>query len=105
MRVEKALKGAMCVKFVSPGLSGVPDRIVMASGEVVFVEVKRPGERPRPLQLAVHERMRRAGQIVLIVDSLESVDLFVEWFTRRVLFSEECAPDPPESLLGVCSRV
>ena len=104
-RVEKALPWSLCVKFVSPGLAGVPDRIIMANDVVVFVEVKRPGEHLRPLQVAVHERMRRAGQTVLTVDSMTAVDLLVEWLVQRVLFSEDCAPDPPESLLGVCSRV
>lgn len=34
----------LCLKFVSPGANGVPDRIViMPGGAVGFVEVKAPG--------------------------------------------------------------
>ena len=37
-------RGGLCWKFVSPGMSGVPDRIVLLPGaRIVFVELKRPG--------------------------------------------------------------
>ena len=33
--------GGMCLKFVSPGTLGVPDRIIItAKGRVIFVELK-----------------------------------------------------------------
>lgn len=39
--VEKA--GGKCLKWVCPGWSGVPDRIVLLpGGKIVFVETKRP---------------------------------------------------------------
>ena len=35
--------GGLCLKWVCPGWSGVPDRIVLlAGGKVCFVELKRP---------------------------------------------------------------
>ena len=35
--------GGLCLKFVSPGWAGVPDRIVLLpGGRAVFVELKRP---------------------------------------------------------------
>ena len=42
--------GGLCYKFVSPGCDGVPDRICIYRGQVIFVELKRPGEMPRKLQ-------------------------------------------------------
>lgn len=44
--------GGHCLKWVSPGASGVPDRIVLLpGGRVVFVELKRPrGGRMSALQ-------------------------------------------------------
>ena len=40
--------GGMAVKFVSPGLDGVPDRIVLLpGGKAAFVELKAPGKRLR----------------------------------------------------------
>lgn len=36
-------RGGLCLKWVCPGWSGVPDRIVLLpGGRVVFVETKRP---------------------------------------------------------------
>ena len=47
--VERALvqmvkrHGGLCLKWVCPGFSGVPDRIVLLpKGRIVFVELKRP---------------------------------------------------------------
>ena len=34
-------QGGMCMKFVSPGTAGVPDRIIItATGKILFVELK-----------------------------------------------------------------
>lgn len=42
IRQVKAM-GGQCLKWVSPGNSGVPDRIVLLpGGRVCFVELKRP---------------------------------------------------------------
>lgn len=36
--------GGKAYKWVSPGTSGVPDRIViLPGGRIIFIEVKRPG--------------------------------------------------------------
>lgn len=43
--------GGLCLKWVSPGNSGVPDRIVlMPGGKAIFVELKRPEGREEALQ-------------------------------------------------------
>lgn len=62
-------QGGICLKFVSPGFVGVPDRIVLFPGGcVAFVEVKSPGEKPRPLQTSRHKLLRRLGFKVYILD-------------------------------------
>lgn len=77
-QLKKRIPEAMCLKFTSPGSSGVPDRVILLpDGTTLWVEVKRPGEVPRPLQTAMHERMARAGAVVLVVDSREAVDLLI----------------------------
>lgn len=65
-------------KFVSPSRNGVPDRIAMANGRVVFVELKRPGGKPRGLQIKVHETMRAHGMDVRVIDSKEGIDALIE---------------------------
>ena len=48
---ETKKRGGLALKFVSPGMDGVPDRIVlMPGGKMAFVELKAPGKAPRPLQ-------------------------------------------------------
>ena len=43
-------------------------------GVTIWVELKAPGEKCRPHQIREHERMRRMGQRVEVVDSFEGVD-------------------------------
>ena len=75
-------RGAIVWKFVSPGQTGVPDRVVLLpGGRVVFAEMKAPGQKPRPLQRAVFARMARAGHPVWVIDSKEAVQKFMEEVT------------------------
>lgn len=74
--------GFLCWKFTSPGHAGVPDRIVITPVATVFVEVKRPGSRLRRQQEAVVGRMRRAGAVVDVVDTIAAVDELVEHLAK-----------------------
>ena len=57
--------GCMCLKFVSPGFAGVPDRIVLLpTGQAIFVELKAPGKTERPLQRYAQGRIRDLGFMV-----------------------------------------
>ena len=58
-----------------PGHRGAPDRRVMLPGrQPVWVELLAPGSRPETHQIREHNRMRRLGELVEVLDSLESVD-------------------------------
>ena len=47
LREEAKKRKGMALKFVSPGMNGVPDRIVlMPDGKMAFVELKAPGKKP-----------------------------------------------------------
>jgi hypothetical protein len=65
--------GFRLLKFVSPGAPGMTDRILLppSGGCVVFVEFKRPGERPTPLQEAWHKDLRRRGFLVWVIHSFD----------------------------------
>lgn len=60
------------VKWI--GRHGAPDRLVLLPGRTVWVELKAPGEKPKAHQTREHNRMRRMGQRVEVVDSFERVD-------------------------------
>ena len=66
--------GGMAVKFVSPGLDGVPDRIVLLPGRKIgFVELKAPGKKPRPLQEKRKRQLEGLGFPVYVIDKAEQI--------------------------------
>lgn len=84
-RLVKAVKAqnGMCPKLVSPGTDGMPDRMVLLpDGKLSFVEVKAPGEKPRPLQIRRHEQLRQLGFRVAVLDDPEQIPRLLEE-TRR----------------------
>ena len=72
--------GGMCLKFVTPGYTGVPDRIILLpGGQVVFAETKRPGGKERRRQELVQSRLRAFGFTVFsTVDSDEKIDAIIK---------------------------
>lgn len=79
-RIERALSvqvkkmGGMTVKFVSPGLDGVPDRIVLLPGRrIAFVELKAPGEKLRALQEKRKRQLEALGFQVYVIDGAEQI--------------------------------
>lgn len=67
-------RGGICPKFVSPGFDGMPDRVVLLPhGKIGFVEVKRQGKQPRPLQTARHRVLRKLGFWVFVLDGEEQI--------------------------------
>ena len=66
--------GGLALKFVSPGMAGVPDRIILfPGGRAAFCEVKAPGRKPRPLQRRRMEQLRSLGFQVYVIDSVEQI--------------------------------
>ena len=70
--IERKLKkrvealGCLCLKFESPGYTGVPDRIIMIpGGGILFVETKAPGKKERPRQKYVQDQFRKMGFAVV----------------------------------------
>lgn len=74
----KALGGEVRkVKWI--GRRGAPDRRVMLPERGGWwVELKRPGMDAEDHQLREHTRMRKMGERVLVIDSKEDVDLFLQ---------------------------
>ena len=68
-------KGGIAPKFVSPSYAGMPDRLVLLpSGVFAFAELKAPGMKPRPLQVARHRMLRDLGFKVYVIDGTEQIE-------------------------------
>jgi hypothetical protein len=87
--IEKRLKkeiekiGGKALKFISPGMSGVPDRIILLPhGRIVFVELKAPGKKRRKLQEYRAKELQNLGFRVECIDSIEGVNRFVKELTE-----------------------
>ena len=78
--VQKLGCGVRCLKFESPGFTGVPDRIILLPGaNVIFVELKQPGKTERKRQLYVQGLLRKLGfEVFSAVDSLEKIEAVIE---------------------------
>lgn len=64
------------VKWI--GRNSAPDRIVMLPDNTFWAELKAPGEKPTAAQFREHERMRKMGQRVEVIDSLERIEELLE---------------------------
>lgn len=78
--IEKALtiavkkRGGLALKFISPGMSGVPDRLIMIKGgKLAFIELKAPGKKMRPLQIKRKRQLEELGFLVYCIDGKEQI--------------------------------
>ncbi len=75
-RLVRAVKrmGGLAPKFVSPGLDGVPDRIVLLpGGKAAFIELKADGKKLRPLQERRKKQIEALGFKVYCVNGTEQI--------------------------------
>jgi len=80
-KLVKAVKaaGGIAPKFTSPGTDGMPDRILLfPGGKLAFVEVKRHGQKPTPLQMARHGMLRKLGFLVYVLDDETQINQILE---------------------------
>jgi hypothetical protein len=75
-------------KVTWQGRRGAPDRLVMLPNgmrggrysniKTFWVELKAPGVKPESHQVREHKRMQAMGQIVLVIDNINDVDVVLE---------------------------
>lgn len=87
--VEKAVcayavgKGWYHRKFVSPAHRAVPDQLLVTPYNLVlFIEFKRPGEKPTSAQVREAARLQECGQLVFCVDNIERGELLIDIFSH-----------------------
>lgn len=67
--------GGRCLKWVCPGWSGVPDRLILLpGGRIIFAETKRPkGGKLSALQTIWLKQLRNLGFWAVVVWTTEDV--------------------------------
>lgn len=76
LRLMVAKHGGLCLKWVCPGWSGVPDRIILLpGGHIIFCELKRPkGGKIEVLQTWWRRRLQTFGFLSIVIKNAEEVD-------------------------------
>lgn len=70
-------KNGVCKKLQGVGNKSDPDRLCLFPGGMVwFVELKKPGKKPDPLQLHTHEKFRKLGFKVSVVSNEQELKQF-----------------------------
>lgn len=81
--VEKCKEsGVLCIKLLTYQFIGLPDRMCLfPGGIVVFVELKTTGEKPRKIQINIHNKLRKLGFRVEVIDSVEKAQQLMDELT------------------------
>lgn len=79
LRDEVKKIGGKAYKFVSPGTTGVPDRLVcLPGGRAVFVELKSEGGHSTELQKRQQDKLRKLGfEVYADIDTRQKVEELV----------------------------
>lgn len=79
-KLVKAVKamGGLAPKFISPGLDGVPDRLVLLpGGKMAFIELKAPDKKLRPLQVRRKRQLESLDFLVYCMDRPEQIGVIL----------------------------
>ncbi|MET7253613.1 VRR-NUC domain-containing protein [Dyadobacter fermentans] len=80
-KLREAVKhaGGLALKWVSPGVTGVPDRIIiLPGGKVKLVEVKSTGKKQSDRQVIMAGMLDKLGLPVAVIDSQETLNEFLK---------------------------
>ena len=79
-RVDSA--GGIAIKLTSSNNRGLPDRLCLLPGVIIFVELKAPGKKPFKLQRLWIDLLRALGFKAVVIDSRPKVDAMMLWYER-----------------------
>jgi hypothetical protein len=89
VRGIKAL-GGRAYKFKSPGHRSAPDRIcILPCRIIIFVECKRPGEKPTELQAEEMNWLSGNDLRCEVVSTYEQVDILLSTIKEKLNYFEE----------------
>lgn len=66
--------GWMVVKLIQTNKNGIPDLMAIRDGKTVFIEVKREGEEPAPLQKHRLNQINDKGILAFWADKTEDIN-------------------------------
>lgn len=73
------LHKGLCIKLLCDQFIGLPDRLcLLPNGKLVFVELKTTGKKPRRIQTVVHNKLRKLGFRVEVIDTTAKVIELIE---------------------------
>jgi len=79
MEIEKL--GGWSLKLLSTHVTGLPDRMcLLPGGRVFFAEVKTTKEKPKRIQIWVHNKIRALGFRVEIIDQSEKIKELIRYY-------------------------
>jgi hypothetical protein len=66
--------GGLAMKFINPGMDGLPDRLILLpGGHMAFAEMKAPGKPLRPLQVRRKRQLESLGFRVYVIDNPDQI--------------------------------
>lgn len=72
------LHNGLCIKLLCNHILGLPDRLCLFPGSrLAFVELKTTGQKPKKIQLYMHNKIRKLGFRVEVIDSVNDVYKFI----------------------------
>jgi len=80
LKTEVEKLGGLCLKLVTPGFTGIPDRLViMPGGNNYFIEMKAPGGELSERQKTVTDMLKSLGCNYFLVSNEIQLDTLTGW--------------------------
>lgn len=84
---EVKAHGGLCIKINTTSMTGLPDRLLLLPrGKFAFVEVKRPGIKPRPIQVKRMNDLKQLGFQCFVLDNLKQIEPIIEEVTADEVY-------------------
>jgi hypothetical protein len=87
-KLEKKCREWAYTKFaissIKLGTAGLPDRMFLRRGKVIFIEFKAEGKKARALQKLSHQQLDALGFAVHVVDDFNAFKILICQWVRGV---------------------
>lgn len=76
--------GGWCLKLPAIHNAGLPDRLCLfPGGEIVFVELKAFGKKPRKIQILMHQKLKALGFRAEVIDTTMGCKMLALEYDRK----------------------